>query len=414
MAANSVLAGVLVARLLGAGNLGILVVVNITVATAVQISSLGLPTANTYFTARDRETLVPATVNGAIFAVFGGFLCAFAVWLCSPLFLLGVPLEIVTLGLLSVPFQLLSLVIFNLFLAQGEVKRFNYLDFLNQSFVLINAVLVLVVFGGGLLMLVTFNLATAAGMSFLSVVIFYRYLAIGFDGINWRGDLGLFVRMLRYALKGHVHWVAITVIMRSDVIIVNHFAGTIEAAVYGVATQYTLFLMLLPNVVANLMLQRVASSPDEASKFSCAAARHISCALFAACLLSIPLVQLLPVVYGSAFAGAPFLAWLLLPGVFFYGVQMALTQYFVGTGLPKLIPAVWVATLILNLVLNFLVVPKFGATGAALVSTFCYAFAFIIIIIAFRKWTGHHLSEILICNREDFRRFRAFIKFGVA
>jgi O-antigen/teichoic acid export membrane protein len=93
----------------------------------------------------------------------------------------------------------------------------------------------------------------------------------------------------------------------------------------------------------------------------------------------------LPLIYGPAFAGAPSLVWVLLPGVFFWGVQMALVQFFVGTGLPKLIPAMWVATLALNVVLNLLLVPKFGARGAALVSTISYALIFGAVFIRFRQ-----------------------------
>ena len=53
MTVNSVAAGVIVARLLGAEGLGELAVINVGVATVVQLGSAGLPSANTYFIAQD-------------------------------------------------------------------------------------------------------------------------------------------------------------------------------------------------------------------------------------------------------------------------------------------------------------------------------------------------------------------------
>ena len=48
--------GLIVARWLGPEGFGVYSVVNVTVALALQIGSVGLPSANTYFIARDRST----------------------------------------------------------------------------------------------------------------------------------------------------------------------------------------------------------------------------------------------------------------------------------------------------------------------------------------------------------------------
>ncbi len=410
MAANSVIAGILVARLLGPESFGILIVLNVTVSTAVQLSSMGLPTANTYFTAGDRELLAPAAVNGLLFALIGSSAFTLAIWASSSYFLPGVPLTIAAIGLFSIPFQLATLIVSNLFLAQGEIKRSNYIDLLNQSFVLINPIIALLLFGGGLVLLLSMNLVAAAGVSIATSGLLYRYIASNDLNARWRGDLGLLKKMLLYAVKGHVFWAATMVMLRIDVVILNSFRGPVEAAVYGVATQYTLFLMLLPNVVANLMLQRVASSREKAGEFSSMAARHVALSLFIACLFSIPAAYLLPIAYGPGFVGAPALVWILLPGVFFWGVQLTMVQYFVGTGLPIVIPALWVATLLINIVLNIAFIPRFGAEAAAAASTVCYFLIFVAVFIYFRKDTGSNLRDNLVFNADDLRNLRGILR----
>jgi O-antigen/teichoic acid export membrane protein len=220
---------------------------------------------------------------------------------------------------------------------------------------------------------------------------------------RWRVDFGQLRETLRYALKGHILWVATLLVWRVDVLLVAHWRGAAEAGVYAVATQFTLFLLLLPNAVSQLMLARVAATPETADEFTCRAARHTAALMLLVCLASIPLSYALPLLYGPAFAAAPRLVWLLLPGVFFMSLQAVLVQYFVGTGLPRVIPALWVLTLCLNLGLNWRFVPRYGATGAALVSTTTYTFICFAVWFCFRRQTGRKLRETLILELEEWR-----------
>lgn len=410
MAANSVIAGILVARMLGPESFGILVVLNVTVSTAIQLSTMGLPTANTYFTAGNSKLLAPAAANGLVFAFIVGSIFTLAIWAGSAFFLPNVPFSIAAIGLFSIPFQLATLIVSNLFLAQGEIKRSNYIDLLNQSFVIINPVIALLLFGGGLFLLLSMNLIAAAVVSISTSALLYRYIIANDGAARLRVDLGLVNKMLTYAFKGHIFWAATMVLLRVDVVILNSFRGPVEAAVYGVATQYTLFLMLLPNVVGNLMLQRVAASPEKAAEFASMATRYVALSVLIACLASIPAAYLLPLAYGSGFVGAPSLVWILLPGVFFWGVQLTMVQYFVGTGLPIVIPALWVATLVTNIALNLVFIPKFGAEAAAAASSVCYFLIFLAVFIYFRRVTGNSLRDILIFHADDLRNLRGILR----
>src|SRR4029078_9236812 len=73
---NSVVAGIIVARWLGADGVGQLAVINVAVATIVQLGSFGLPSSNTYFIAQDQAHFRAAAVNSLIFALGAGSLLA--------------------------------------------------------------------------------------------------------------------------------------------------------------------------------------------------------------------------------------------------------------------------------------------------------------------------------------------------
>ncbi|HEY3580660.1 MAG TPA: hypothetical protein VGK82_08950, partial [Pyrinomonadaceae bacterium] len=76
MIVNSVAAGVIVARWLGAQGVGELAVINVAVTTIVQLGSFGLPSSNTYFIAKDLKHFRAATINSFLFALLIGSLLA--------------------------------------------------------------------------------------------------------------------------------------------------------------------------------------------------------------------------------------------------------------------------------------------------------------------------------------------------
>src|SRR5215510_839414 len=78
MVFNSVVAGVIVARWLGADGVGQLAVINVAVATIVQLGSFGLPSSNTYFIAQDQARFRAAAINSLIFALGTGAILALA------------------------------------------------------------------------------------------------------------------------------------------------------------------------------------------------------------------------------------------------------------------------------------------------------------------------------------------------
>ncbi|MDQ3820323.1 MAG: hypothetical protein M3362_21940, partial [Acidobacteriota bacterium] len=211
MTANSVIAGILVARWLGAEGLGQLAVINVAVATAVQLGSAGLPSANTYFIAQDRRRLAPVWANALFFGLAAGLLLAAALSLLDaarPALFGSVPLQLILIAALSVPFQLVTLLGLNVLLGIERIARFNMLDTLSQSFVLINAVLVLIFLGAGLRALVTFNAAASILVCAVIVWTIGRAIHEQKNARAFKADAGLFKRTARYGLKFHVSIIA--------------------------------------------------------------------------------------------------------------------------------------------------------------------------------------------------------------
>jgi O-antigen/teichoic acid export membrane protein len=375
-----------------------LAVINVAVATVVQLGSFGLPSSNTYFIAQDQERFRAAAINSLIFGLAAGSLLALALSATGafrPDWFGFVSAELIRIAAISIPFQLITLIGLNILLAVGKVKEFNLLDLAGQSFVLINAVLVLVLLKRGLGTLVTLNTAAAVLVSIVVatlLVISARRLAQS----QWRADISLLRRMIAYGIKFHVSILAGAIMLRADLLVVNHFRGPEEAGVYSVASQFALLLMLLPGVIATLLFPRVTAEQDARGETTCLVTRYTTSIMFLCCLAAVPFSLLLPVLYGEAFSDATKLLLILLPGVYLMGLESVLVQHFNALGLPRAIPVYWVITLALNLVLVFTLVPRFGAQGAAIASTISYAAIFALVALHFHTSTGRSFTEVFV------------------
>ncbi len=404
-------ASIIVGRWLGPDGLGALAVLTVTAALALQLGSAGLPSATTYFVARDRRALGPAWANAIVFALFAGTLLAGGIVTLSrisPGIFRGVSPRLLTIVAISIPFQLLTLLGLNLLLAIDRIKLMNLLDSLSSVLVLINALTVLVIWRRGLLTLVSFNSAATIIVALFLIWPVGRLIRTSDSKI--RPDARLLKQMLVYGLKFYVSIVASVVIFRADLLIVNHFRGAREAGVYAVAAQFTLLLIMLPGVIASLLFPRVASRQDRAADYTLEVTRHAVFVMLLVCIVAAVASFALPLVYGRGFADATIQLLIMLPGVFFISIESVLVQHFTGTGLPAAIPVFWIITVAANLGLNLALVSTWGARAAAVNSTISYGLIFLFVTVYFCLKTGRAPLEIFLLRkhelRELFARFR--------
>src|SRR5262245_2453546 len=406
MLAGLVGSSIIVARWLGPQGFGTLSVLNATVALTLQIASAGLPSANTYFIARNRQNLARVWANAILFGLIVGSLSALVVFACgklNPSLIGGAESRLIGIAALSIPFQMLILLGLNVLLAADRIAQMNLLDCLSPALLLLNAIVVLIVLRGGLKTLVASNTSASAVVSVLVLAAVWKLLAGQKERGASRPDFSLLKTMLSYAVKFYISIMAGYVIFRADLLIVNHYRGTGEAGVYAVASQVSFLLLMIPGVIATLLFPRVASDPDPSGAFALQVTRSASPMMLVICLAAAAGSFLLPLIYGAGFAESTIQLLILLPGVYLVGLETVLVQHFTGTDLPAAIPGFWIVTVLTNLTLNVLLVPAFGARAAALNSTISYALIFLLVAVYFCRKTGRRPGEIFLPRGHEFR-----------
>ncbi len=199
-------ASIIIARWLGPSGLGTLSVLNVTVALAVQLGCAGLPSANTYFISKNPNLIGRAWANSLIFGVVAGTVLVVVVMILTRLApgLFGeVPMKLVIIAAISIPFQLITLLGLNVFIAMGRIDRLNVTESVAQLLPFFNAIGILVLVNRGLGELVTANTIAAMFIS-VGIGVMVGRVIRRTSGSGLRVDAQLFKDLLRYGAKFHV------------------------------------------------------------------------------------------------------------------------------------------------------------------------------------------------------------------
>jgi len=162
---------------------------------------------------------------------------------------------------------------------------------------------------------------------------------------------------------------------RADLFLVEHFLGLSTTGVYSVAVLVAESLWLVSSAVTQAAYSRIGTSDGiDAGRVTI---RVVHASVLALALLCLPLwlaaAFLLPVVLGADYAAAVPVLGTLLPGVLAYGAASALSAYFTNhAGRPLIAAALAGLSLLVNVLLSVVLIPRLGMMGGALATSVSY------------------------------------------
>ena len=219
---------------------------------------------------------------------------------------------------------------------------------------------------------------------------------------NYRFNQAHFVAMLKYSAKSYPGMISDLVTLRIDTFFLNFFSGAAQVGVYTVAVSLASMLSYLPTAIRNVLMPFVANYSE--AQITSRLSRLLIIAMSLIAILIIPLVWVLVVpVYGAEFASARSLFLILLPGMIFWGVFTLLSSDIEGRGFPLQISIVSVISALAAISLDWLLIPVWNATGAAVVSSATYALAMLLAAVLYRRLLGVQVNRVLLPRLADLR-----------
>src|SRR4051794_721500 len=388
---------IVVARLLGPDGRGLLGVAYSVASIAVAIGSLGVPVAIAYYASR-RPRLLPRLLGSALLYTAGLFVVLLALAVLLSALGLGWSGEsrgfrLWGLTALLTWALMLEFIAVNTLRAGGLYRRLNSFLVVSRATILVLTILLVAVLdlgsSGALLALAGGSFTYAA----LSLPMFVRR-GIGVSrgvfgamiGFGWRVQVGRLIQIGNGRL---------------DVLVLSVFAPLSTVGIYVVAQVIAELVMLVPTAIGFVALPAIArggaDAPDAGSTV------RLSGTLSLIGVLGVAVVgpALIYVGYGSAYGNALWPLYILLPGVWLFGAGNVIGDILRGRGRPGLASVLAGVAIVVTVVLDVLLIPRFGAVGAAIASTCAYAVYGLTSAACLGRAEGIGIRQLLVLRRVE-------------
>ncbi|MFK8164583.1 MAG: polysaccharide biosynthesis C-terminal domain-containing protein [Lewinella sp.] len=178
---------------------------------------------------------------------------------------------------------------------------------------------------------------------------------------------------------------------RLDVFIIEYFRDEGTVGIYSQGASLAQMLWLLPEVLALVIFSHSLNSVKE-KKFANDLLRNLGKMMLAMGVLLAPIglaaYYLIPIVYGPSFEESSWVFVVILPGVYLMILFKSLNGDLAARGFPRIAGYVFLPAVVLNVVLNILFIPNYGAVGAALASCISYSLAALVFFFVYRRMTA--------------------------
>ena len=411
----SMATGIILARMLGPHDRGILALVLLLPSTVVTVAKFGITQANVYFINREQYSAKAVASNAAALAI-GLSIASCAIcwllrdWLLSTI-LPGVETWALVLALARVPMLLLDDYLYGVLQATGQFKLYNTRLIMSESLRVALVVVCLLVLHMGLF--ATILIYTAVTLFNIIWLITSMRKTIPFDlSVDWK----LLKGQLEFGAKSYVQTLTSHLLLRIDVYMVAALLkNPAEAAFYSLALRFTEMVLEVPQAVGLVLYPRLAAL-DEAKIYEMTAQacrRTLLLSGTGAAMIGFIGPWMITVWYGKDYtpAGAP-LPWAAV-GVVAMSIFVILTRAFTSRHRQQVNIAAGMIALVTNVVLNLFLIPSMGIVGASMATAISYSGACVLLMVAFLKQSGMSPLRVLIADGDDLRYFWQVLRQAV-
>ncbi len=207
------------------------------------------------------------------------------------------------------------------------------------------------------------------------------------------------------ALFAYLHY-------RADQLMIKHLIGDAELGVYTIAVMIAELLFLLPLSINTALTGRLYNleGEDTGKALLYRTIRTGFWTCFCLMLIGLAGSLLIPAVYGKSYSGAVAVTMILLPGVLFASIPKLASPWFFSSGRPGIPMRITLATLLINIILNYLFIPQYGIRGAAFASTVSYLVYGLTYLVVLCSKESFSLRALLLPDKTDLAILRKLLK----
>lgn len=217
--------------------------------------------------------------------------------------------------------------------------------------------------------------------------------------------------LLAYSARSHPDVLFQQVILRSDYLFISAFLGSAALGHYAMASAAAELLLIIPEAVTTPLMKRLLQQDAGMDKLTPLALRLTATVMLGACL-SMALVGewLIVTLFGAAYQPAYPALLALLPGLFGLCYASILRLDLLGKNRPGAVSLMMGVGAAANLILNVVLIPRFGIAGAALASSIAYLGVTVAMLVLYCRLNGVPLLRTLFVLPGDLLPLRQMLQ----
>lgn len=372
--------------------------------------NMGIPTAHTHFIGSQQVSVRIAFATSLRWSIFlipmGLALGTVIIWLRSNQWFPGIPSNTLWLALSIYPITLIQSFLTSIFQGLQDFKSYNLILLLQSLLTLLLTLLVMAI---GLSDVTFFIIAYWIG-SCVTLIASYVFLYHHFNRATFKyhSVKSYSRRITQYALISHLSVTLAFLNYRVDAYLLNLLGDTAGTGRYVISTQLVERLWILSTAVGAVLFPYLSKlsteeGPEEEKRKQLTPLMYLGVMLLTGIAAIITGFIAQPIVnafFGSGYEQSAVIMQLLLPGIVAWSGARVLAHDIMARGRPELNVYMNAGVLVINVIGNILLIPKYGTQGAAIATTIAYCLFSILMLVVYSKLAQTNWQSTLINSVE--------------
>ncbi len=394
----------LVANLLGPEGQGNFAFYMLVPTMLVMLGNLGINTANVYYIGSKKYAQDLLAGQSILMAVGLGLLLIPGFFILSPFF--GVKQDPVLYKVIwTVPFGLLTLYMSNIFLGLNAIKFYNLSAILPKFYLLINLVLLILILKTGIPGTAQAFLAAEIMTAITIISLYFIYFKKEKLVLSFKRPV--IKDLLHFGIQSFIANVLTFLNSRLDMFLIVFFLDRKELGFYTIAVLLVEKIWLIPHAIATVLLPHVtANNEQQLTPVVCRNSLFLT--LLVALFVFVISEWLIALIFIPEFLASVLPLRILLPGIVILGIPKILSADLMGRGKPIYAAVTAIITIIANVSLNWLLIPRLHIVGAALSASISYTISAILLVYFYQRISGFSVPQFLIIQKSDWQIYKKF------
>lgn len=391
---------IMTARFLGPTGQGIITAVFVFPLLIVSLADMGIRQSTAYFIGTNKFKLNNIISSVSFLWIITSFI---SVILVSLYFYFGPSNKyswlILLLAIIFVPLNLIEQYSKGIMQGRNQISTINIAQLVRLGSNFIALIILVWILDLGVLGATIAHIVFAVSVAIYYLLKIKRYGKLHFRPVKPIPEI-LFKRGFSFALVLFI----INLNYKISVIMLDFMVSPTEIGIYSVGSKTAELLWQIPSAIGMVLFSKSAVTKNQLDsvKRSITILRIIMPVILLISLaISIFAPFIIGIFFGEEFLSAGNVLRLMLPGICLITISKVLHPDLAGRGYPLYALKVFLTTLVINVIINFVLIPSYGIYGAAISSTISYSIAGLWFGQVYAKKENIKMRDLLFITKKD-------------